>query len=204
MCQLLVTTIFKGLETFHQSTKMLMRKNMSLFILGIVITFGVIIAFAHVKNLRRKSPENVILLFIFTVAGSITVAIGTIPYSPDKCIMGFSVATLLCFALSIFALLSTTDLTIKVGCALIAAITVMLIFSVATFFPSKLITVIIGSVGAAIFSIYPIYDMQLKVEGEHKYSIASEGIVFAVITIYLDIINMFMYILTILGSSRHN
>lgn len=206
MCQLLVTTILLALTIFHQSVRKFTRENMLVFKLEIVITFGVLIIFARVENLRRKSPENVIFLFLFTVAESMTAVIGTLSYSPDKVLVGFFISTILCFAFSIFALLTKIDFTVKAGCLLIATIVVMLLFSVVIFFPSKLITFIFASVGAVIFSIYPIYDMQLMVEGKRKYSIAPEEYVFAVISIYLDmyldIINMFMYILTILGSTR--
>lgn len=201
MCQLLVTTIFIALTTFHQPTKMFMKGNMLLFILAIVVTFGVIIALACVEDLRRKSPGNFILLFIFTIAESITVAIGTIPYSADKVLIAFGLTTLLCFALTIFALQTKIDFTVMGGFLMVAAIILMVVSIVAMFFPSQLMTLIIASAGALIFSVYLIYDTQLMVGGEHKYSISPEEYIFAAINIYLDIINIFMYILAILGAS---
>lgn len=38
--------------------------------------------------------------------------------------------------------------------------------------------------------------------GKHKYSISPEEYIFAALNLYLDIINIFLYILTIIGASR--
>jgi len=38
--------------------------------------------------------------------------------------------------------------------------------------------------------------------GKHKYSLSPEEYVFAALSLYLDIINMFLYILSIVGAAR--
>lgn len=38
--------------------------------------------------------------------------------------------------------------------------------------------------------------------GSHKYSISPEEYIFAALNLYLDIVQIFMYILTIIGASR--
>ena len=38
--------------------------------------------------------------------------------------------------------------------------------------------------------------------GSHKYSISPEEYIFAALNLYLDIINLFLYILMIVGASR--
>ena len=58
-----------------------------------------------------------------------------------------------------------------------------------------------GSAGALIFSLYIIYDTQLMMGGKHKYSLDPEEYIFAALNIYLDVINLFMYILMIVGGS---
>ena len=54
--------------------------------------------------------------------------------------------------------------------------------------------------GAVIFSLYIVYDTQLMMGGSHKYSLSPEEYVFAALNIYLDVINLFMYILMIVGA----
>ena len=59
-----------------------------------------------------------------------------------------------------------------------------------------------GSAGALVFSLYIVYDTQLMMGGKHKYSLSPEEYVFASLNLYLDIINLFLYILMIIGAAR--
>lgn len=80
---------------------------------------------------------------------------------------------------------------------------VFLIFGiVAIFLPGKIMTLVYSSIGALLFSVYLIYDTQLMMGGNHKYSISPEEYIFAALNIYLDVVNIFLYILTIIGASR--
>lgn len=100
----------------------------------------------------------------------------------------------------------------------------MLFGLLAIFFPGKTITLVYASAGALLFSIYLIYDTQVKksliilnfliniisyslkkklmMGGSHKFSISPEEYVFAALNLYLDIVQIFMYILTIIGATR--
>ena len=57
----------------------------------------------------------------------------------------------------------------------------------------------LGSIGALIFSLYIVYDTQLMMGGKHKYALSPEEYIFAALNIYLDVINLFRYILLIVG-----
>jgi len=201
MCQLLVTLGFVSLGTFHEPTKLFIKSNPMLSILAIVVTFGTLIALACCENLRRKSPTNFILLFIFTIAESFLLAVTVSRYYPDQVLTALGLTTLICFALTIFALQTKIDFTVMGGFLMIAAIVLLVVSIIAMFFPGKLMTLIIASAGAIIFSLYLLYDTQMMVGGDHKYSISPEEYVFAALTIYVDVINIFMYILTIIGAS---
>jgi len=49
---------------------------------------------------------------------------------------------------------------------------------------------------------YLVFDTQLMLGGKHKYSLSPEEYIFAALNLYLDIINMFLYILSIVGRAR--
>ena len=49
---------------------------------------------------------------------------------------------------------------------------------------------------------YLVFDTQLMMGGKHKYSISPEEYIFAALNLYLDIINLFLFILTIVQGSR--
>ena len=59
-----------------------------------------------------------------------------------------------------------------------------------------------GALGALIFSLFIIYDTQLMLGGKHKYSIHPEEFVFAALNLYIDIINLFLYLLQLIAQSR--
>ena len=50
--------------------------------------------------------------------------------------------------------------------------------------------------------MYLVYDTQLMLGGKHKLALSPEEWVFAALNLYLDIINMFMFILSLIGG-RH-
>ena len=56
--------------------------------------------------------------------------------------------------------------------------------------------------GALIFSFYIIYDTQIMIGGNHKYSLSPEEYIFAALNLYLDIVNLFLYLLSIFGGGR--
>ena len=62
-------------------------------------------------------------------------------------------------------------------------------------------------VNVAMFELccmqYIVFDTQLMMGGQHKYSISPEEYIFAALNLYLDIINLFLFILSIIGHSRN-
>ena len=58
-----------------------------------------------------------------------------------------------------------------------------------------------GSLGALVFSLYIVYDTQLMMGGKHKYALDPEEYIFAAINLYIDFIQLFRFILMIVGVS---
>ena len=61
-------------------------------------------------------------------------------------------------------------------------------------------TVAYGLIGATICTIFLAIDTQMILGGK-KYEYSEEDYVFAALNLYLDIINIFLYLLQILGGS---
>ena len=49
---------------------------------------------------------------------------------------------------------------------------------------------------------YLVYDTQIMMGGGKMYSISPEEYIFAALNLYLDIINLFLYILQIISAAR--
>lgn len=59
-------------------------------------------------------------------------------------------------------------------------------------------------IGACLFGGYLIYDVQTLMIGDKNVTYGPDDYILATINIYLDIINLFLYILRILGERDRN
>nr|XP_018898131.1 PREDICTED: protein lifeguard 1 isoform X3 [Bemisia tabaci]XP_018898132.1 PREDICTED: protein lifeguard 1 isoform X3 [Bemisia tabaci] len=202
MCQLAITTAFIGMFKWNTAVNNLVKANPGMWWIAMIMMFITLFALTCCGDLSRKSPHNIILLFLFTVAESFLVATFTIHFQTDTVLLAAGLCTVVCFGLTIFAFQTKIDFTVMGGALFIAVLILMLFGLVAIFFPGKTITLVYASGGAFIFSLYLIYDTQMMLGGNHKYSISPEDYVFAVLSLYMDIINIFINILTILGATR--
>ncbi|XP_048487599.1 protein lifeguard 1 isoform X3 [Plutella xylostella] len=203
MVQLLITMGFIALFLYHTPTKLWVARNPFMFWIAFIATFVCLISMACCSNVRRQSPTNFIFLGIFTVCQSFLLGISASMYSASEVMLAVGITAAVCFALTIFALQTKYDFTVMGGFLLCAVVVLMLFGIICIFIPSnRIVTLVYASLGALIFSLYLVYDTQLMMGGKHKYSISPEEYIFAALNLYLDIINIFLYILTIIGASR--
>lgn len=89
------------------------------------------------------------------------------------------------------------------GGILLALVVVLLMAGiVAICVRGKIMQIIYASLGALVFSAYLVFDTQLMLGGKHKYSISPEEYIFAALNLYLDIVNIFIYVLALVGGSK--
>ncbi|CAG4946591.1 unnamed protein product [Parnassius apollo] len=203
MCQLLITMGFIALFLFHEPTKRWVAQNSYLFWVAFGVMFVCLIAMACCPEVRRKAPTNFIFLFIFTLAMSFLLGITTSVYDVKEVMMAVGITAGVCLALTLFAFQTKWDFTMMGG-ALVAASMVLLLFGIITIFTPRndIVNLVYAAAGALLFSLYLVYDTQLMMGGKHKYSISPEEYIFGALNLYLDIINIFIFILSIIGGSR--
>ncbi|XP_026819233.1 protein lifeguard 1-like [Rhopalosiphum maidis] len=198
LCQLLIAIAFMTVATFHDPTRLFLKSYPSLRIITSIITLSILITLAFCEKLRRKSPINYIFLFVITIALSFLLAVTVSRYYPKQVISALSLATIICFALTIFALQTKIDFTVM-GSSLMVAIIILLVAStVVILYPAKLMTLIIACTGSIIYSFFLIYDTQMMVGSNHRYSITPKEYILAVLAIYIDVINIFSDIFTVI------
>lgn len=202
MVQLAITMAFIALLCYEPNTKRFVQQTPSLFIVALIIMIVAMITLACCGEIRRKAPINFIMLFIFTIAEGFLLGVSASTYKQDAVLMAVGITAAVCLALTLFAFQTKYDFTMMGGVLLVAVIILMVFGIVAIFVHNKIVQLVYASLGALIFSIYLVYDTQLMMGGKHKYSISPEEYVFAALNLYLDIINIFMYILAIIGHSR--
>ena len=70
----------------------------------------------------------------------------------------------------------------------------MLIF----FGTNNIFRLVISSIGALIFCCYIVFDVQILMDGK-RCQLSPDDYILAALNLYLDILNLFMYILQILN-----
>lgn len=202
MVQLSVTLGFICLFVYHEPTKVWVKHNSWVMILAFIVVIVAMIALACCGDLRRKAPINYILLTLFTFGEAFMLGVVSAQYEAIEVLMAVGITAAVCLALTLFALQTKYDFTMCGGVLLVCFVIVFIFGIVAIFVHSRIVSLVYASLGALLFSVYLIYDTQLMLGGKHKYSISPEEYVFAALNLYVDIINIFMYILTIIGASR--
>uniref|UniRef100_A0A336MQ13 CSON015136 protein n=1 Tax=Culicoides sonorensis TaxID=179676 RepID=A0A336MQ13_CULSO len=202
MCQLLITFGAICLFVFHEPTKQWTYDHPELFWIALVVMIVTLISMACCTNVRRKTPMNFIFLFLFTIAESFLLGIVSSVYDVDAVLMAIGFTAGICLALTLFAFQTKWDFTAMGGVLCAATFALLFLGIFALIFPGKILQLVYGSLGAVLFSVYLVYDTQLMMGGKHKYSISPEEYIFAALNLYLDIVNIFMYILTIIGAAR--
>lgn len=202
MVQLSITLAFIATFLYHEPTRKFVHAHTEIWWISLVMMFVCLIVMACCGEVRRKAPQNFIFLGLFTLAESVMLAMAASTYNSEAVLMAVGITAAVCLGLTLFAFQTRWDFTVMGGVLFVAVIILFVFGIVAIFVKGKIVTLIYASLGALIFSIYLIYDTQLMMGGKHKYSISPEEYIFAALNLYLDIINIFIYILTIIGASR--
>jgi len=200
--QLLVTIGFVCLFIFHRPTQLFVIEHFWLWIVSVVILFVTMIILACCESVRRKTPANFILLGVFTLAMSFMMGVMSANFEVFEVLMALGITAVVTISLVIFAFQTKWDFTTMGGVLFVAVIILFILGMFAIFMPGRTLMLVYASLGALIFCIYLVYDIQMMMGGKHKYSISPEEYIFAALNLYLDIVNIFMYILMLIGASR--
>lgn len=211
--QLVVTTAIGALvmhfgESLAKSNPVLV---MAVMITSMVISVGMMFVFMCFPNLMRTAPTNYIILLLFTLAQSIMIGFTCIQYTTGSVLMVFGITALVVVSLTLFACQVKYDFT-GMGPYLFCAVIVLMAFGFILMIASA--TGVGGDslrgahflyavVGTLIFSMYLVYDTQLIVGGKHKrFSFGLDDYAMAAISLYIDIIQIFLMLLRLVGDRR--
>uniref|UniRef100_A0A8C7A9W6 Protein lifeguard 1 n=1 Tax=Neovison vison TaxID=452646 RepID=A0A8C7A9W6_NEOVI len=165
--------------------------------------FVVLIVLACCGKLRRQVPANYILLGLFTVLQGLLLGAISVFYNAEEILWATAATALVTLSLTLFALQTKWDFTMLNG-ILFVSLFVLLIYGILLLFiRSYWLHLLYAGLGTIIFSLYLVMDVQLMVGGRHHHSdLDPEEYVFAALNIYLDIINLFIFILQLIGLGR--
>lgn len=157
----------------------------------------------------RTYPTNYIFLVILTVAMSVLVGFSSAMYTWQSVVLAAGITFAIFACMTIYAWTSNTDFTGS-GPYLSAALFTLIIFGFALSLMScfgihiEWLMMAYNMIGVLLFTFYIVYDTQLIMGelGGHKISFGIDDYVFAALNLYLDIINLFLHLLSLLGDRK--
>jgi len=157
------------------------------------------------SHIAREYPKNYIFLFTLTVLLSFTIGFTCMMYTGASVLIAAGTTCVVFFALTAYACMTKTDFT-GMGPYLMAALMCLMGFSFVMWLyglfaplPAGM-RIVYAFLGVLLFSFYIVYDTQLIVGGSHKqHQFDIDDYAFAALNLYLDIINLFISILQLLG-----
>ena len=156
------------------------------------------------SEVARTVPYNYIFLVLVTVCEAVVVGFISAMYTAESVLLATVLTAGIFIGLTMYAMTTKSDFTGMGGYLMAALLGLILMSFVCLFFPySSMGHKILAGIGAILFSFYIVYDTQLMVGGKHhKHQFSVDDYVFAALNIYLDIINLFLYLLELFGQRQ--
>eukprot|EP01069_Polyplicarium_translucidae_P006226 Polyplicarium_translucidae@DN2925_c0_g1_i2.p1 len=205
--QLCLTTVVGALFTFYQPLRAWTMAGGALWLLlAGVAAFVVLLVLLCVPRLAQRVPHNYILLAVFTVCEAFSVG-GSCSIAADR--IGSTVVTQAFFAtavvvvgLTAFAFQTKYDFTSCMGVAWIAFLALLVLSFIGMFFPgAKWLDALISGGFSLVFGLYVLIDTQVLL-GRGKISVAEDDYILGALMLYIDIINLFVFLLQMLSALR--
>ncbi|XP_023171498.2 protein lifeguard 2 isoform X2 [Drosophila hydei] len=199
LTQLLFTCGVICIFMYHDPTKYFVRAHPNVVMVAMVVNIVVVISMACCETARRHFPVNFVCLGLFTVTMSLLLGAVASSLEANLVLLAVGITALLVAALSIFAIQTKYDFT-AMGGVLIAVVVSLLILGFAgAFLRQAFGETALACLGALFGSFMLIYDTQLIIGGTHEYQFNPEDYIFAALTLYIDVVRLFLYILRLIA-----
>ena len=160
---------------------------------------GVIAMFATFLTSSQGGQVALIPFTIFTICMSILVAIGCLSYDVQVIIQSAVITTAATAVCIGYIWITKRDLHSLHG-ILSCGLTILIIWgiTISIFQPSDKIQILYSIIGIIIFVTYILVDTSDMVNGRYK----DDEYLIAAMSLYLDIINLFLYVLDLLNKCK--
>jgi hypothetical protein len=199
----LLLTAFSSLWVVSsKAMQQLIFGNRMMLIVLIIAEFGLV--FAISAGLRRFSPAAAASMFlVYSLLNGLTLSVIFFVYTQSSIVQAFIVAAGMFGAMSVYGMVTKRDLTAWGSFFFMGLIGIVLCAVVNMFLHSSGLSFIISVIGVFVFVGLTAWDTQkLKsyatVGGPMQESLA----VFGALALYLDFVNLFLFLLRILGDRR--
>ncbi|GAB1604485.1 protein lifeguard 1-like [Argonauta hians] len=200
--QLLLTLVIIGIFIFVEGVKYFALQNLWLFYVAIAVTVVITIILSICQGVRRHFPVNLFMLYIFTLCEGVLLGFISSFYSQDAVMMAVGVTALVSVALTLFAFQTKWDFTTMGGMLFVFLIVLIIFGFLCMIIPNRMTSLVYSCAAALLFSLYLVYDTQLMLGGKHRYSLSPEEYIFAALNLYIDIVQIFQFNLSMFGNAN--
>jgi hypothetical protein len=211
--QLVFTTFVASLVYRNASYMVKTAPGLTTFLLfaSLAVSVAIMCVFMCSPDTMRRSPQNYCLLAAFTVAESLMVGFICIQYTQESVLITLAITAITVLALTLFACQTSIDFT-GLGPYLFCGMLVLMGLSFVVWIGSmcglggspafSAMRLLYAAGGALLFSCYIVYDTQLILGGSHKHQFCIDDYCMAAISLYIDIIQLFLFLLRMFGQRR--
>eukprot|EP00811_Abedinium_folium_P014507 NODE_23507_length_663_cov_3.813433.p1 GENE.NODE_23507_length_663_cov_3.813433~~NODE_23507_length_663_cov_3.813433.p1 ORF type:complete len:176 (-),score=41.86 NODE_23507_length_663_cov_3.813433:136-642(-) len=160
------------------------------------------------KDMMRKFPTNYGMLMVITTCLGVICGFSSAQYTPQSVLLAVAATVVIFGVMTVYAWTTKTDFT-GFGPYLFAAGMVLMVFGLIVMIlqmcgiKCPMLLMLYNICGVLLFTFYIVYDTQLILGewGGHGEQFSIDDYAFAALMLYLDVINLFLYLLALFGQS---
>jgi hypothetical protein len=173
---------------------------------GLIIGELALVGYISARINKLSSYKATLLFLTYTVLNGLTMAVIFMAYTSASISTTFIITAGTFGAMSLYGYYTKSDLT-KIGSLAFMALIGIIIASVVNMFMnSEMMSWIISYLGVAIFIGLTAYDTQklkrIAINGFENEESMEKSAILGALTLYLDFINLFLFLLRILGDRK--
>ncbi|XP_053103899.1 protein lifeguard 1-like [Hemicordylus capensis] len=197
--QLSVTLAIVIVFSFVKEVKMFVRSHIWILYASIIVYLVTSLTLICCRQFQRKHPWNLIALSLLTLSLSYLMGMLAGFYRTNTVLMAVGITVAVCFSVVIFSMQTKLDFTQCWGLLFVAVVVLILFSILCMFVRSRILDIIYASLGALIFTCFLAFDTQLLL-GNKELALSPEEYIFAALILYLDIVQIFQFILQLCGN----
>ncbi|KAM3862368.1 protein lifeguard 3 [Diretmus argenteus] len=202
--QLSVTVSVVAVFTFVDPVRLFVISNPGIYWASFVVYFVVYCVLVCCKEPRRRFPWNLLLLAIFTLAMSYMTGTIASYYETKAVFLAIGITGIVCVAVTIFCFQTKVDFTSCGGVLCILAVLLMIIGIITAIVLSfqyvPWLHMLYAAIGAIVYTLFLAYNTQLLI-GNRELAISPEEYIYGALSIYVDMVQIFLFILQIGGAA---
>jgi FtsH-binding integral membrane protein len=195
--QFFVTFLFVLISVFSDGFRDFVYENWWVMIISSVLAIIVIVVLFYSKKARRNFPLNYILMFTFTLLMSFTLACICAFYYPEVILMAFGITLCITIALTIYSFFIDENIVILIGISIVLPFgMIMFLLTIILIGSDDIYRLVFCPLAVILYGIYLVLDTYYMV-ADDRYGANYDDYIIGVVSLYIDIIGMFTYILAI-------